>query len=233
MKFTDLKLSIAEEFVILNLLGKEMFKSKKLKIGNTKIYSITAIFIYLLLEDKISLNEKQQLIINDLNPTGVKYIDIILKTINSSKKAKKIDEWIEYFYVHLKLCNDIYNTIVEDILNKNILELKNKDGFLTSSKKDFKDIYNIGDCIIQKIRAELLEDGEIDDNTIYLTLILDANKMLTSYFSEYEYKILKENLEKLYESKEAKNFKLIKKTISSIEMYSTLNLFSDIISGLV
>lgn len=233
MNLTDKNLSIIEEFVILMLTGKEMFKYKKLKLGNTKIYSIASIFIELFLEDKIAFNEAEQVIVTDSTLTGVQYIDEVLKTIHESKKLKKLEGWMEHFYIHSKFCSKIYNSIVKEIIDNEILEKKNGEELVDLSKGTFKDSKDIGEHIIQKLRAELLEEGVIDENTMYLALLLDSNKMLRAYFSEYEYKIIKERIEEVAKSNKTRIFTLIKKEITKIETYSALNLVSDIIAGLV
>lgn len=233
MNLTDKNLSIIEEFVILMLTGKEMFKYKKLKLGNTNIYSIASIFIELFLEDKIAFNEDEQVIVTDSTLTGVQYIDEVLKTIHESKKLKKLNGWIEQFYIHSKFCSKVYNSIVKEIIDNEILEKENGEELVDLSKGTFKDSKDIGEHIIQKLRAELLEEGAIDENTIYLALLLDSNKMLRAYFSEYEYKIIKERIEEVAKSNKTRIFTLIKKEITKIETYSALNLVSDIIAGLV
>lgn len=232
MKIKNLELSTTEEFIILDLIGKNLIKNKKVKIGNSKIYSIASIFIDLFLKEKISFDENQQVIIKNSELTGVEYNDIILQTI-TSKKTMSIKEWIEYFYSHSKLRDTIYNTIIQSIIKKDALQVVNSPYLLNSSKKKYIDSKNIGDFLVQKIRAELLEDGNIDDNTLCLIILLDENKMLMSYFSEYEYKDIKEKIEKIYERKSTDKFKIIKKAITNVETFSALTLITDIIAGLL
>ena len=182
------------------------------------------------LDNKIAFNEKDQIIVTDARLTGIQYVDEVLKTIHESKNLKKLDEWIEHFYIHSKFCSKVYNSIVKEIIDNGILEKENGEKLVDFSKGTFKDI---GEHIIQKLRAELLEERSIDENTMYLSLLLDSNKMLMAYFSEYEYKIIKERIEEVAKSNETRIFKLIKKEITKIENYSALNLVSDIIAGLV
>ena len=54
-----------------------------------------------------------------------------------------------------------------------------------------------------------------------------------SYFSEYEYKDIKDKIEKIYESKSTDKFKIIKKAITNVETFSALTLITDIIAGLL
>lgn len=232
MKVKNLELSTTEQFIILDLMGKNLIKNKKVKVGNSKIYSIASIFIDLCFKDKIAFNENQQVIITNSELTGIEYNDIVLKTI-TSKKTMSIKEWIEYFYSHPKLRDSIYNAITQSIIKKDALEVISSPSLLNSSKKSYIDSKNIGDFIVQKLRAELLEDGNIDDNTLSLVILLDENKMLMSYFSEYEYKDIKDKIEKMYEDKATNKFKIIKKAITNIEAFSALTLITDIIAGLL
>lgn len=232
MKVKNLELSTTEQFIILDLMGKNLIKNKKVKVGNSKIYSIASIFIDLCFKDKIAFNENQQVIITNSELTGIEYNDIVLKTI-TSKKTMSIKEWIEYFYSHPKLRDSIYNAITQSIIKKDALEVISSPSLLNSSKKSYIDSKNIGDFIVQKLRAELLEDGNIDDNTLSLVILLDENKMLMSYFSEYEYKDIKDRIEKMYEDKATNKFKIIKKAITNIEAFSALTLITDIIAGLL
>lgn len=185
------------------------------------------------LDNKIAFNEKDQIIVTDARLTGIQYIDEVLKTINESKKLKKLDGWMEHFYVHSKFCSKVYNSIVKEIIDNEILEWEKREELVNFSKGTFKDSKDIGEHIIQKLRAELLEEGAIDENTKYLALLLDSNKMLGAYFSECEYKYVKERMEEVAKSNKTRIFKLIKKEITKIETYSALNLVSDIIAGLV
>ncbi|MDZ5253635.1 GPP34 family phosphoprotein [Clostridium sp. LIBA-8841] len=187
----------------------------------------------LFLDNKIAFNEKDQIIVTDARLTGIQYVDEVLKTIHESKNLKKLDGWIEHFYIHSKFCSKVYNSIVKEIIDNGILEKENGEKLVDFSKGTFKDSKDIGEHIIQKLRAELLEERSIDENTMYLSLLLDSNKMLMAYFSEYEYKIIKERIEEVAKSNETRIFKLIKKEITKIENYSALNLVSDIIAGLV
>lgn len=232
MKIKNIELSTTEQFIILDLIGKNLIKNNKVKVGNSKIYSIASIFIDLYFKDKIAFNEDQQVIINNSKLTGIEYNDIVLKTI-TSKKTMSIKEWMEYFYSHSKLRDSIYNAIVQSIIKKDALEVISSPSLLNSSKKNYIDSKNIGDFLVQKIRAELLEDGNIDDNTLSLIILLDENKMLMSYFSEYEYKDIKAKIEKIYEDKATDKFKIIKKAITNIEAFSALTLITDIIAGLL
>jgi hypothetical protein len=62
---------------------------------------------------------------------------------------------------------------------------------------------------IESLRANILEDGEIDIDTIAHVLILDKLAALNQYFSDFERKQLKEKIEKLKTSNSEINEKFI------------------------
>ena len=59
------------------------------------------------------------------------------------------------------------------------------------------------DAVVQKIRAEFLEDGELTDETTVLSMLLKHSGELKRYFSKYEEKELKERLKQLKENEMA------------------------------
>lgn len=70
-------------------------------------------------------------------------------------------------------------------------------------------------CIVDKIRAELLEEGTVTDETACLAVLFDKSKMIKTYFSTFEQKELKEKLSEL--AKRPEN-KMIKEMTEYIEM---------------
>jgi len=67
--------------------------------------------------------------------------------------------------------------------------LKNKTKYAPKSEQV--------NLIIEKIRAELLEDGTITDETLCLTVLLDKSFILPDYFSKAESETLKKRLEEV------------------------------------
>ena len=54
--------------------------------------------------------------------------------------------------------------------------------------------------IIEKIRAEFLENGTLSDETIVLGALLQKSGLIKNYFSKYESEKLKERLNEIKES---------------------------------
>ena len=70
------------------------------------------------------------------------------------------------------------------------------------------------DGVIQKIRAELLEDGELSEDIVALTALLQKSGELSRYFSAYEKKALKARLKSIKDSCENQ---LVTKMVEYIE----------------
>ena len=68
--------------------------------------------------------------------------------------------------------------------------------------------------MIQNIRAELLEEGELSEDIIALTALLDKSGELSRYFSAYEKKTLKARLKEI---KENPQVEALQKVIEDIE----------------
>ncbi|NFA60707.1 hypothetical protein K8O96_09105 [Clostridium sporogenes] len=232
MKIKGLDLSITEQFIILQLTGNKFIKNKKVKIGDSKIYVLASILVDLSLNDKISFDGNQEITIKDAGLTGIEYNDIVLNLIKS-KGVISLKKCTQYFYLHSKLLKNIYNSIIESVIKKGALEVKKIDSFFSTSKKAYVDSKKVGDLLIQKLRIDLLENGNMDMDTMYLAILLDSNKTLMSYFSEYEYSIINDKMKTIYQKDESNKFKIMKKSINNIEAISILNLVIDIISSFI
>lgn len=53
------------------------------------------------------------------------------------------------------------------------------------------------DAVIQKIRAELLENGPLDESTIALAALFEKTQLLKTYFSKYESDTLKQRIKEI------------------------------------
>ena len=70
--------------------------------------------------------------------------------------------------------------------------------------------------MIQNIRAELLEDGELSEDIIALTALLDKSGELSRYFSAYEKKALKARLKEIKENPQVKAFQKVLEDIDNL-----------------
>ena len=72
------------------------------------------------------------------------------------------------------------------------------------------------DCIVQSIRAELLEDGELSEDVVALTALLNKSGDIQKYFSAYEKKDLKKRLKEIKDNPQNKMIQKVAHYIDSL-----------------
>lgn len=83
------------------------------------------------------------------------------------------------------------------------------------------------DYVVEKIRAELLEEGIISDEVIALVSLLDKSNLLKKYFSKYESKKIKQRLEEI---KCTHSNVLVKQMIDYVDsIMSSITIFSSVL----
>lgn len=152
-------------------------------------------------------------VINDLTEEH-QYLNSLYTFIKNSKPLKIEKLASEYTFTfsdkHIKLLiKDIGASLVSlgYATANNVGLLRKTACFIPNTK--------IIDNIIQNIRAELLENGAVSDNTIALVSLMDKDKQIKKYFSTYEKDELKLRLKQI---KDSDSNKLVKKMIDYIEM---------------
>lgn len=112
-------------------------------------------------------------------------------------KAEKVVETYTIAFTNKKLY-ELLDPLMESLKEADVVEpvkaglLGNKYGY--APKKD------VITAIIEKIRSELLEDGEISEDVIALTALMDKAGNLKDYFSKYEQKELKNKIKTIKQS---------------------------------
>ena len=77
-------------------------------------------------------------------------------------------------------------------------------GGLLGNKKNFVPAKTAVESVIDMVRAELLEDGEVTEDIAALVVLLEKGKCVKTYFSAYEQKTIKEKLKAIVVSPEGK-----------------------------
>lgn len=221
-------LTLTEQFTILMTTGNNFKKTN----NNYKKYLIASIIIDLDIYNMIYLNENKQIIITKYELSGIKFLDLILELINS-KNFISINNVVEYFYSHPQFSKNVYNSILNRIVKKEVQYIKENNNLKNYPINNSNSFENIKDLIVNKMKLELLENNNLDKNTIYLIILLNESNIIKHYFSKYEYKQIENKIKKIYQKEEINNFKMIKKSIKRIERFSILNIIGDIISGLI
>jgi hypothetical protein len=74
--------------------------------------------------------------------------------------------------------------------------------------------------VIEKVRAEFLEDGVVTDETLYLASFLDKSGFIRDYFSKVEKETLKKRIK---EVRKSEAFASVKEVLDELEaMYAVI-----------
>ncbi len=146
----------------------------------------------------ISLNDKKVSVCAKL-PEHMAYLKPLYNIINQGKpmKVEKVVETYTIAFTNKKLY-ELLDPLMESLKEADVVEpvkaglLGNKYGY--APKKD------VITGIIEKIRSELLEDGEISEDVVALTALMDKAGNLKDYFSKYEQKELKNKIKTIKQS---------------------------------
>lgn len=205
-------LSIPQEFVLL-ALDRETNKLKSMFRMHVALYTIMACIVELSINGNVTFDDDDTIRIANSASTGEKYLDRLLEII-TAEKPKKLEKWVSYFYYRQR---EIYKMVVESLVDQGVLEIENAEVLFVVPVKKYSDVANKRNHIVERIRAELLEQGNVEEHTVALVLFLNIKSMLTDYFSDYEQKTLKQKLEILRKDDIYKKIRTVDKVIQKIE----------------
>lgn len=210
--------TLPEELVLLGLDEQtHRFKIHYRSMKST--FSVGASFLELLLQKRIRLDEKGKVEVVNPKPTGVSFLDRVLMELSESKKRRKLKNWIIHFHNRWKLLNGVHEDILEELARKNALDIQKKKFLLVIPVRRFVVQEQAQERVIQKIRAEMLEEGPVDERTATLCILLKECKLIQEYFSNYEQDALQKKLEELKEKHESAEWiKAIERAVQEIQV---------------
>ena len=190
-------LSITQEYMICTVNNKGALPAANPKAG---VCLVVGGLLELQLEQCISMDDKKVVTVCAELPERMFYLKPLYDVIHQGKpmKAQKIVETYVSSFTSKKL-NMLLDALMESLKAADVVEpvkaglFGNKEGY--APKKE------VITGIIEKIRAELLEDGELSEDILALTILLDKSGQLKEYFSKFEQKELKGKLNAIRKSK--------------------------------
>lgn len=188
-------LSTTQQYFLCIL--KKNGKISSLEMEKTTCLAASAV-MELLMEDILTFDGKKLSIQAPL-PEKKSYLRQVYDIV-AKKQPIKFENAIEYF--SFNFTDKYINGLVED-LGESLAELgcvrKEKGGFMNGKTLYIPNESDV-DHIVQNIRAELLEDGEISEDIVVLTALLNKSQDLQRYFSSYEKQALKKRLAEIKEN---------------------------------
>lgn len=189
-------LTITQEYMIcaLNEKGKmsEMLGVEKI------VCFVTSGLLEMKLEGCIVMEKKKVCVISDL-PEKLAHLKPLYDYINryESVKIEKIIEEYTYTFTD-KRFYELVDSVGKSLAEINMAEEIEKG--ILGKRKYYIPTKDAVHYVIDMIRSELLEEGEITEDIVLLTILLAKGKIIKKYFSEYEQKEMKLRLKEILNS---------------------------------
>lgn len=188
-------LSTTQQYFLCVL--KKNGKISSLEMEKTTCLAASAI-VELLMDNILTLDGKKLSVQAPL-PEDKSYLRQVYYVV-MKKQPVKFESVMEYFSFNFtdKYMDGLIEDIGESLVNLGCVQ-KEKGGFMNEKTLYIPNADDV-DHIVQNIRAELLEEGEISEDIVVLTALLNKSGDLQRYFSSYEKQALKKRLEEIREN---------------------------------
>lgn len=167
------------------------------------------------LENCISMEDKKISVCKEL-PEKLTYLKPLYEVICQEKQPVKASKIVEAYLI--SFTDKKLRELIESVMN----ELKAADRLtavkagLLGNKEGYAPKKEVIDSVVEKIRAELLEEGELTDDTVALTALLERAGCLKKYFSKYEQKALKTRMKEISSSEAGASVKEMSKCVDDL-----------------
>ncbi|MDO5345383.1 MAG: GPP34 family phosphoprotein [Lachnospiraceae bacterium] len=167
----------------------------------------------LLMEDALSFDGKKLTVQSPL-PKEKTYLRPVYQVVER-KQPVKFESIVEYFSLALtdKHMNELIDSIGTSLVQNGCVQREETGGLFGGRNVYIPNEVDV-DSVVQSIRAELLEDGELSEDVVALTMLLHKSGDLQKYFSAYEKKDLKKRLKEI---KNNPQNKMIQKAVEYVD----------------
>lgn len=190
-------LSLTQEYFLCSVGEKGCYSA----FDTEKGLCLTAAAVLELLLDGVLAMEGKTVSAAAPLPTAKQYL-ASLYTLVEEKQPVKIETIVEQYSFSF---SDKYIRCLTEDVGDSLVQLgcaAREAGGLFGGKTVYRPDAEMRDHVVQKIRAELLEDGQLSNDIIALTALLNKSGDLSAYFSAYEKKDLKRRLQEIKTSSE-------------------------------
>ncbi len=203
-------LSLTQEYLLCVLRGKGKLSTYSIEKG---MCLTGACVLELLMDGIITREEKDKLSVRTSLPDRKSYLRPVYSYIEQKQpvKFRKIMERNSVTFTDQNV-NEMVDAVGKSLVDAGCAT--EEKGGLFGGKTIYVPDEKALDHVIQNIRAELLEEGELSEDIIALTALLDKSGELSRYFSAYEKKTLEARLKEI---KENPQVEALQKVIEDIE----------------
>lgn len=189
-------LSFTQEYLLCALSPKGAFPA--LKSTEITVCLVAGGLLELLYLHVISIDEKKKIIVEKDLGADELHLEPLYNAIKDSKAMSIKDVASKYVFGSGKLLNEFIQALTLPMSKSDIVSAEagglfhNKTLYIPNNDEVLK--------IIEKIRAEFLEKGPVNDETVVLGALLQKSGLIKNYFSRYESDILKERINEIKKS---------------------------------
>lgn len=203
------KLSFTQEYLLCALTSKGTLPT--LRYTEVASCLVAGGLLELLYSDIISI-EKNKLFVHKELPENQSYLKPLYASLQSKKPLKIEDVAAKYLFSTSTLLNEFLKSISVPMVEQQAVH--SESGGVFHNKPLYIPNQQAVEKVVEKIRAEFLEVGKVDDETLILGLLLYKSGLLKNYFSKFESETLKSRIE---EMKEAEANSVIKKIVDYVD----------------
>lgn len=202
-------LSLSQEYLMCALNEKGKIPTFSIE----RVIAVAASAVAELMMDDVIISDGKKLSVKKALPKDTRYLSPVYDFIEKKGRVG-FRTVVEHFSFTLssKNIDELFDSIGESLVLAGCAK-KEKGGMLGNKSAYVPDKKAV-DNIIQNIRAEILEDGELTEDIAALTALLDKTGELMRFFSAYEKKDVKKRLKEIKNNPENEE---IAKVINYVE----------------
>lgn len=164
----------------------------------SSICLLAGTLLELLMDGYISIDDKKKVLIHKDLSSDKMYLAPIYKFIQSSKPMK-VETIAEKYAFDFKKPDELFRSVGSSLLEDGYVTKESSKG-LFKNKVRFIPNESAVTKVVEKLRAEFLEQGEISDEVVVLGALLNKSRLIKKYFSKYEVQKLNERLKEIKQS---------------------------------
>ena len=187
------KLSLMQEFFLCALKpqGSTSFKDST---ENSACLVAGGLF-ELLLDEYVFLEDKKIIITKDLT-TDKMYLEPLYSFLKDSKPMN-IEVIIEKLASdNNKKSNELFQLVGMSLTNDGFVTTVNNSGLFRNKLRFIAQEVQVTK-VVEKLRAEFLEEGNLSEDVIVLAALLNKSSLIKKYFSKYEVQKLSQRLKEI------------------------------------
>ncbi|WMJ89836.1 GOLPH3/VPS74 family protein [Anaerocolumna sp. MB42-C2] len=161
----------------------------------------------------ISFDDKKVFVNKELSSDKM-YLKPIYELIKNNKPMK-IEAIAEKYAFDFKRPDELFQSVGHSIVKDGCVVEESKQG-LFKNKVRFLPNESEVTKVVEKLRAEFLEEGNVSDEAIVLGVLLNKSGLIKKYFSKYEMQKLNDRLKEIKQSEAGA---LIKQMVDYIDTW--------------